>query len=77
MACKPIPFGFSCSRGRPVVAPCQEPHCSRDHAALCDYPVNRNGADATCSRRLCASHTIRVGTDRHYCQAHARANGVG
>lgn len=63
-----------CTRGaRARPAPCQEQHCSRPHTKLCDYPVTRKGKPGTCDRKLCDGHAVAVGSDRDYCQAHARA----
>jgi hypothetical protein len=77
MTCKPFDLGngitgIACSRGRKRAAPCGEPHCTRDHAYLCDYPVTRNGQRGTCDRKLCSAHAVVVGNDLHYCGPHAR-----
>jgi hypothetical protein len=78
MTCRPIyaggrVIGIACTRGRTPTIACDEPHCARPHTRLCDYPVTRQGRTDTCSRRLCTGHAVRVGSDRDYCQAHARA----
>lgn len=64
-----------CRRGsRRTIALCSEPHCSKPHDKLCDYPVQRNGRAGTCDRALCEGHSVAVGPDRDYCMAHARAS---
>lgn len=39
---------------------------------LCDYPVTRKGAPATCDRACCAKGAVNVGPDRDYCPPHHR-----
>lgn len=73
MACKTIyqdgkPVGIAC--GRTPRQYCET--CGVPSQALCDYPVVRNGKEATCDRKCCRRHSKHVGPEKDYCLPHQR-----
>jgi len=80
MPCRTIIVGdgvrvIACSRGRSA-ARCTS--CkTRPASKLCDYPVKRDGKEATCDRALCTRCAVRSGVNHDNCPPHARALARG
>ena len=55
---------------KPRSKPCVT--CGSPGTILCDYPVKRDGKDATCDRPCCRKHATPVDKDKDYCMAHAQ-----
>jgi hypothetical protein len=53
---------------------CQEPGCTREHVALCDFKL-ANGN--TCDRRMCLDHQYHIGPNQDLCGPHYRASQAG
>jgi hypothetical protein len=64
--------GFVCG-GRGRRKTCGVPGCTRPQAALCDYPVERNGKKGTCDASMCSTHRTSVAPNRDHCPAHVKA----
>lgn len=47
--------------------------CGRDADKLCDFPLTGAAKGRTCDRPVCSRCATRVGPNRDYCPAHARA----
>ena len=65
-------YAIICGRGSNQ-QPCVT--CGRPHKILCDFPVKRDGKDATCDRPCCRQHAVAVGKNVDYCLAHAQHAG--
>lgn len=50
---------------------------SRRHTKLCDFALTGKKAGQTCDAPLCDRCATRVGPNRDYCPAHARAAKAG
>jgi hypothetical protein len=75
MACRVIMSGngtmaIACGP-RARRAPCSVPGCANDAGKLCDFPVTRKGAPATCDARLCDRHAAPASEGRDFCPPHA------
>ena len=54
---------------------CSVPGCHGPHWTNCDYPVKRNGRDATCDAKLCEKCVVTLKVQAgeiEVCPAHAR-----
>lgn len=65
---------FVCGRKREN---CSTPGCRNNADRQCDFPVKRNGQNATCDRFICSACAVRVGPNLDHCGPHARAAAKG
>jgi hypothetical protein len=75
MACRLIATGsggfvIACGPRTPP-ARCSVPGCTGHAGKLCDYPVTRKGAPATCDAKLCDRHAAPGGDGADHCPPHA------
>lgn len=64
------PIGIAC--GRTPHQQCSSPGCNAHAGKLCDFPVIRNGKRGTCDRKICSTHSVKVGRDLDYRIPHSK-----
>lgn len=68
MPCRPLDGGgWACSRG----SRSKQCACGRTSAALCDFPVLRDGKVTTCDVPLCRSCARHIREEFDLCRSHA------